>query len=118
LTGWRAIPPAPPRRSVRGVRVVATIAAVRKSKIDRVKALPWPMLLQAGVVVGKRWSALSEKDRARLTRLVRESRGRVGNLSVRDRSELHRLSRKLDLKSVGRELLPLLRGLRRRRKRR
>jgi hypothetical protein len=85
------------------------------SKVDRVKGLPWLLLLQAGVVLGKRWSALSAKDRARLARLVRQSRGRVGNLSVKDRLELRRLSRKLDLKGAGRELLPLLRGGRKRR---
>jgi hypothetical protein len=85
------------------------------SKVDRVKGLPWLMLLQAGMVLGKRWSALSAKDRARLARLVRQSRGRVGNLSVKDRLELRRLSRKLDLKGAGRELLPLLRGGRKRR---
>ena len=85
------------------------------SKVDRVKGLPWLVLLQAGVVLGKRWSALSAKDRARLARLVRQSRGRVGNLSVKDRLELRRLSRKLDLKGAGRELLPLLRGGRKRR---
>jgi hypothetical protein len=103
---------------VRGVCVVATIAAVSKSKLDRVKALPWLMLLQVGVVVGKRWSALSQKERERLTQLLRESRGRMGNLSTRERNELRRLSRKLDLGGVGRELLALMRGGRRRGNRR
>jgi hypothetical protein len=100
---------------VRAARIAATIAAVRTSKVDRVKGLPWLVLLQAGAVLGKRWSALSAKDRARLARLVRQSRGRVGNLSVKDRLELRRLSRKLDLKGAGRELLPLMRGGRKRR---
>jgi hypothetical protein len=98
--------------------VVATIAAVSKSKLDRVKALPWVMLLQVGAVVGRRWNALSQKDRARMTQLVRESRGRVGNLSVRERYELRRLARKLDIGGVGRDLLPLLRGGRGKRRRR
>ena len=87
------------------------------SKVDRIKGLPWLVLLQAGVVLGKRWSALSGKDRARLARLVRQSRGRVGNLSVKERVELRRLSRKLDLKGAGRELLPLMRGGRARKRR-
>jgi hypothetical protein len=87
------------------------------SKVDRIKGLPWLVLLQAGVVLGKRWSALSAKDRARLARLVRQSRGRVGNLSVKERVELRRLSRKLDLKGAGRELLPLVRGGRPRKRR-
>ena len=65
-----------------------------------------------------RWTALSAKERARLARLVRESRGRPGSLSAKDRNELRKLVRKLDLKGAGRELVPLLRGSARRRKRR
>jgi hypothetical protein len=88
---------------------------VKTSKVDRMKGLPWLLLLRAAVVLGKRWRALSAKDRARLTRLVRQSRGRAGNLSVRERLELRRLSRKLDVQGASRELLPLLRGGRKRR---
>lgn len=84
-----------------------------KSKLDRVRDLPWLMMLQAGVIVGRRWSALSEKERAQLTRILRESRGRRGNLSVKQRYELRRLARKLDLKGAGRELM-LIRAARRR----
>ena len=91
---------------------------MKKSKLDRVKDLPWLAMLQAVVVVGRRWSALSQKDRARLSRLVRESRGGIGNLSSKERVELRRLVRKLDLKSAGRELLPLMRGERKRRRHR
>jgi hypothetical protein len=96
----------------------ATIAAVPSSKpaVSRLKALPWAALLQAGVIVGRRWRALSEKDRARLTRLLRESGGRLGNLSSKERNELGKLVRKLDLKGVGSELRPLLRGGRRRKR--
>ena len=79
------------------------------------KGLPWLLLLQAAVVLGKRWSSLSAKDRARLAGLVRQSRGRAGNLSVRERVELRRLSRKLDVKGASRELLPLIRRGRKRR---
>ncbi|TMM18798.1 MAG: hypothetical protein E6F96_04880 [Actinobacteria bacterium] len=85
---------------------------------SRLKALPWAMLARAGMVVGARWTALSAKERARLARLVRESRGRPGSLSAKDRNELRKLVRKLDLKGAGRELVPLLRGSARRRKRR
>jgi hypothetical protein len=85
---------------------------VPKSKADRVKELPWLVLLQASVVLGKRWSALSAKERARLASLVRQSRGRVGNLSDKERLELRKLGRKLDLRGAGGELLPLMRGRR------
>jgi len=88
------------------------------SKRERIKALPWAALLQVVVVVGRRWRALSQKDRARLTGLLRSSRGRPGNLSIRERAELHRLLGKLDLRGIGRELTGFARGGRGRRKRR
>jgi hypothetical protein len=75
-------------------------------------------MLQAVIVLGRRWTALSKKDRERLTRLVRESRGRLGNLSARERSELRRLVGKLDVKRLSRDLLPLVRPGRRGRRRR
>jgi hypothetical protein len=73
-------------------------------------AVPWVMLLRGGLMVGRRWAALSAKERARLMELVRVSRGRVDNLSVKQRLELRKLVGKLDLKGLSRELLPLLRG--------
>jgi hypothetical protein len=88
----------------------------RKSKRERVKALPWAALLQALFVVRRHWRSLSEKDRARLAGLVRESGGRWGNLSTRERLELRKLSRKLDVKGLRRELVGLRRGGRARRR--
>jgi hypothetical protein len=93
-------------------------AAAPKSKLDHLRALPWLAIAQAGLVIGRHWSALSAKDRARLARLVRESGGSTGNLSVKQRVELRGLVGKLDLKGLGRELLPLARPGRGRRKRR
>jgi hypothetical protein len=93
-----------------------------KSKTARVKALPWAALLRVGFAVGRRWRSLSERDRARLTELVRESHGRLGNLSSGERRELRKLAHKLDLRGMGDELRGLLRGKRggrcRKRKRR
>ena len=81
-----------------------------KSSSARVKALPWAAALQVVVAVARRWKALSERDRARLSQLTRDSRGRLGNLSAKERGELRKLAGKLDLKGMGRELLPLVRG--------
>ncbi len=92
-----------------------------ESKLKRgAKAVPWAALVQGTVIVGRRWAALSAKERARLTELLRESRGRVSNLSTRERLELRKLARKLDLRGMGRELMVLKRVKRshRRRKRR
>ena len=87
------------------------------SKLDRVKALPWAALLQASVVLGRRWRSLSAKDRARLTALTRESRGRLSNLSSRERKELKKLMGKLNFKRAGRELALLTRARRWRKRR-
>jgi hypothetical protein len=85
---------------------------------DKLGAIPWLALARGTMIVGRRWTALSAKDRSRLVELVRESRGRVGNLSVRQRLELRRLAGRLDLKGMTRELLLVARGRGRRGRRR
>ena len=88
-----------------------------KSKLQRVKDLPWALLLQMGLVLGKRWRSLSAKDRTRLTELTRESRGRLGNLSAKERGELKKLVGKLHPKRTARDLVLLTRARRRRKRR-
>jgi hypothetical protein len=85
---------------------------------SKLGAIPWLAVARTAMIVGRRWTALSAKDRARLVGLVRESRGRVGNLSVRQRLELRRLAGRLDLKGMTRELLLVARGSGRRGRRR
>jgi hypothetical protein len=93
---------------------VSLISRKRKvqtvGKGSRLKALPWAALLQVAMLLRTRWRSLSAKDRARMTELLRESQGRVGNLSSRQRDELRKLVRKLDLKGAARELAPIVRG--------
>lgn len=67
------------------------------------------LALQAGLLAGERWRALSERERSRLLKLLRDARGWPGNLSARERQELGKLVRKLDLPGIGRDLLPLAR---------
>src|SRR6476469_7925564 len=74
-------------------------------------------MAQAGIVVGRRVTDLSAKDRARLTRLLRQSRGWPGRLAPKQRAELRKLLGKLDPKALSRELLPLVRGGGRRKRR-
>jgi transposase len=88
-----------------------------RSKLDRLRALPWVVFAQVGVVIARRWRALSAKDRARLARLARASRGRPGNLSAKERAELRSLLRKLDLRAIAAELFALTRRRGRRRRR-
>jgi hypothetical protein len=85
---------------------------------SKLGAIPWLALARGAMIVGRRWTALSAKDRARLVELVRTSRGRVSNLSVRQRLELRKLAGRLDLKGMARDLLPVVRGGGRRGRRR
>jgi hypothetical protein len=83
--------------------------------ITRLRALPWALVLEAGAVAGRRVRALSGRERRRLGELLLASRGRASNLSLRERAELRRLVRKLDLPAAGRDLLPFAQRLRGRR---
>jgi hypothetical protein len=82
------------------------------------KPLSRATLLRGGFVIRRSWKALSQKERARLASLVRESHGRPSNLSSKQRKELRTLTAKLDLERTIRELSALLRGRRGRCKRR
>jgi hypothetical protein len=83
----------------------------------RLKAIPWALTLRVGLAFARRVTALSAKDRRRLGALVRQSRGRPGNLSERERRELMAIVGELDLLGVVRELSVLSgRGRRRRRR--
>lgn len=90
-----------------------------KSKLDRAKDLPWLGMLQVGIAFGERWRSLSEKERARFTGLLRESGGRVGSLTEKERKELRKLAGKLDIKGLGGDLVAQVRraGFPRRRRR-
>jgi hypothetical protein len=78
-------------------------------------AVPWLAIVRGAMIVGRRWNSLSGKERARLAELVRESRGRTSNLSVKQRLELRKLAGRLDLKGMLGELTSLWRGGRGRR---
>jgi hypothetical protein len=85
--------------------------ARRSSKEDDAKrAVPWALVLQALLVVGRRIASLPSRDRTRLLELLRQSGGWPGRLGARDRAELRKLVRKLDARAMARELVPLARG--------
>jgi hypothetical protein len=89
-----------------------------KSRVKRtVGAVPWLAVARTAMIASRRWNALSGKERARLAELLRESRGRMSNLSVKQRLELRRLAGKLDLKGTAGELSSLWRGRSRRKRR-
>ena len=95
----------------------AKSSSTTKSARTRLRAVPWVGIAQAGLVVGRRVTDLSARDRARLGRLLRQSRGWPGRLAPKEREELRKLLGKLEPRAISRELAPLLRAGRRRRRR-
>ena len=85
----------------------------KETKRSRLRAIPWMLVLQGAIVARERWHVLSEKERTRMVRLVRDSRGRPDRMSKAEREELRRLVAKLDVTTAGRDLLPFVRGIRR-----
>jgi hypothetical protein len=91
------------------------MASKRKGKASEhefARDLPWAAVLQGGMLVARQWRRLSEKDRERIRELLEESGGRLSRLSRKERKELRKLAGKLDLLGVGRQLLPIARGIR------
>ena len=87
---------------------------VSMPRVTRVRAIPWMIVLQAGVAAGSHWRNLNADERIRLKHLIVLSRGRPGNLSPGERDEVRDIAAKLDLTRPG----PQARAGRRRRGRR
>ena len=76
------------------------------------KAIPWMLLLEAATVLRAHWGRLDDRDRRELSRIVKKSHGRPQNLTKKERSELVRIVRQLDLITAGRKLMPFHGGVR------
>ena len=68
--------------------------------------------VQAWRVLRDRWERLGPSDRRRLAEIVRKGR----QVSERDKADLRRIVRRLELLDAGRQLVPIV-GRRRRRRR-
>ena len=86
------------------------------STASRVKELPWAAMIGALLAIGRRWRALSEKERSHLLALVRESGARPDRLSPKQRRELSRLLNKLDIRGMTADLARLTRATGKRRR--
>jgi hypothetical protein len=82
------------------------------SKLQRLKAFPWAILVEGTLIVGGRWRSLPARERAQIVVLARRSRGWPGNLSPKERAELRKLISRLDAKGLVRELALLQRAAR------
>jgi hypothetical protein len=69
--------------------------------------------LDAAMIARDRWTRLESDERRRLVEIARKGRG----VSERDKNDLRRIVRKLELLDAGRQLLPIVGGRRKRRRR-
>lgn len=79
------------------------------------RSVPWLLLLDAGKVAREHWQKLTPSERSKLGRLIKKSKGRLSNLTARERVELRRLANKLDLPDAAKKMLPFGGALRRKR---
>lgn len=68
------------------------------------RRFPIIMLAQAAIALREHWKLLDPKERSELARLLRDSKGRPGNLTKKERDELRRIVHKLDLLRLGRSV--------------
>lgn len=77
------------------------------SSLERFKAVPWLLLFEAARLTYTHVTdALPESDRRRAVMIVKRTKGRPQDLTDREREELKRMVRKLDLPGLLRTLGP------------
>ena len=70
-----------------------------------VRSLPWKRILAiAKVILDRLGEDIPQKDRQRLTRLLRKSKGDYRNLTASERHEVFAIIRKVDLARMGRDV--------------
>jgi hypothetical protein len=87
-------------------------------KLTRIRAVPWLLLFEAARTLHSHvMGTLSPRERRRVTEILRASHGNPMNVTTAERAELREIAGKLDLKSVGQDLVPhFMRHARRRRR--
>lgn len=78
-------------------------------RLSRFRAVPWLLLFEAVRTVQSHLDAnLSAADRRRARDIVARAKGDPRRITPRDRDELKSIAQRLDLGSLGRDLLPHL----------
>ena len=79
----------------------------RVGKLTRVRAIPWLLLFEASRTLHSHvMDTLSPRERKRVAEILRASRGNPMHVTPSQRDELRAIAAKLDLKRVGRDLMP------------
>ena len=72
--------------------------------IRRFSAIPWILVLAAAKVLWEHWNRVDERDRARASKILADSKGMPQRMSAKEREELLEIARRLDALSLGRDL--------------
>jgi hypothetical protein len=72
--------------------------------MPRLRAIQWMVLLDIAIVARERWTRLETSERRRLVEIARDAK----HLTKRDRTDLRRIIKKLELVDAGREVMPLV----------
>ena len=74
-----------------------------------VRALPWTRILAiARVILDRLGDDIPKKDRQRLTKLLRKSKGDPRKLTADERREIVDLLKKVDVQKLGRDVTALV----------
>ena len=74
-----------------------------------VRALPWGRILAVARIALDRFADdIPKKDRARLTALLRKSKGDPRRLTIAERREMVRIVRQVDVAKLGRDVASVL----------
>lgn len=81
--------------------------------LARVRTLPWLVLLELARTTKSHLDEhLSDSDRRKVSAIARRSKGDVRKLTERDKAELKRIARELNLSMLARNLAPAATRLR------
>jgi hypothetical protein len=76
-------------------------------RFSRLRAVPWLLLFEAARLVHSQvMDALSPKERRRVTEILKKSKGMPQNVTPSEREELRAIARKIDVKRLGRDMVP------------
>ena len=78
-----------------------------KPKSATARTFHFMLLGQAVVVLRDHWQSIPAADRARLTELVKASKGRPMHLTPQQRTELTAIVKRADIPGLSRDLAPL-----------
>lgn len=79
----------------------------KRSRGLRTKTLTLALLGQAAAVLRDHWQQVPAADRARLSELLKASKGRPANLTPHQRQELAAILKRIDVGRLGRDLAPI-----------